>query len=127
MINNTLTIDKFFDISIIHKTYKFYLKLYLLNQSLPKKDRYCLGVKAENLSLEILEKLFEANSKSGNSRLETLNKVDLKLKILQTIIRLCWEVKALDEKKYIQLQEILQEVGRMLGGWIKTTKQSTAR
>lgn len=73
--------------------------------------------------MEILEKLFEANSKAGKTRLKTLNEIDLKLKILQTVIRICWEVQALDENKYIRLQEPLQEIGKMLGGWIRSTKK----
>lgn len=72
--------------------------------------------------MEILERLFEANIKSGQERLKTLNEIDLKLKILQTVVRICWDIKALDERKYILLQEPLQEIGKMLGGWIKSTK-----
>ncbi len=121
-MNTTFTINKFFDISIIHKAYKFYIYLYALNQSLPKRDYYSLGLKTEALSLEMVEMLFKANAKSGQERLEILAQTDLKLKILQTIIRACWEVKALDEKKYIRLEELLQEIGKMLGGWIKATK-----
>jgi len=88
---------------------------------LPKKDRYTLGAKCENIILEILELLFLANSKQKASRLLILNKVDVKLKVLKTLIRLCFDVKAIDQKKYILLQERLQEIGKMLGGWIKSS------
>lgn len=73
--------------------------------------------------MEILEMLYEANSKSGTARLELLEKVDLKLKILQAVIRLCVDSKALDQNKYLNLQTPLQEIGKMLGGWIKTTRK----
>jgi len=119
----TTSDTKFSDISIIHKTYKFYLTLYGINQFLPKKDRYTLGIKSENLTMEILEMLYEANSKSGAARLELLEKIDLKLKILQAVIRLCLDSKALDQNKYLNLQTPLQEIGKMLGGWIKTTRK----
>jgi hypothetical protein len=33
------------------------------------------------------------------------------------------ESKTLDIKKYTLLQEILDEIGRMLGGWIRSQKQ----
>jgi hypothetical protein len=95
--------------------------LYSLTKSFPKKDRYTLGVKCENIILEILELLFLANSKQKASRSLILNKVDVKLKILKTLIRLCFDIKAIDQKKYILLQEHLQEIGKMLGGWIKSS------
>lgn len=79
-------------------------------------------MKAENISLEILETLYLANSKAGNIRLELLEKADVKLKVLQAVIRLCHDTKALDQNKYLALQSALQEIGKMLGGWIKTTK-----
>lgn len=79
-----------------------------------------MGQKCENITLEILELLFLANSKQSRSRLLILNKVDVKLKILKTLIRLCFDVKVINQKKYLILQEKLQEIGKMLGGWIKS-------
>lgn len=29
-----------------------------------------------------------------------------------------WETKSIDDKKYISLSEHLNEIGKMLGGWI---------
>ena len=39
------------------------------------------------------------------------------------MIRLCFDVKAFDQKKYIHCEESLQEIGKMLGGWIKSTQK----
>lgn len=39
------------------------------------------------------------------------------------LIRLAKDVQALDNKKYLQLEQALQEIGRMLGGWRKSIKQ----
>ena len=113
----------FGEISIIHKSYKFYLLLYSYTSLFPKKDRYALGQKSEVLTLDFLELLFEANSNKGRQRLVLLKKLDTKLKILKTMIRLCFDVKAFDQKKYIHCEESLQEIGKMLGGWIKSTQK----
>jgi len=97
------------------------LLLYSLTKSFPKKDRYTLGARCENLTLEILEMLLLANSKQKASRSLILNRVDVKLKILKTLVRLCFDIKIIDQKKYILMQERLQEIGKMLGGWIKAS------
>ena len=112
-----------FDISIIHKTYRFYLHLYSYTNTFPKKDRYTIGQKCENITLEILELLFLANSKQNQQKLSLLNQIDIKLKILKTLIRLCFDIKAIDQKKYLLLQERLQEIGKMLGGWLKSIEK----
>jgi len=41
-----------------------------------------------------------------------------KTDLLKIFIMLLWETKSLDDKKYIQLSEKLNEIGRNLGGWL---------
>lgn len=112
----------FSDIAIIHKTYDFYLKLYNTVTTIPKKDRFTIGARCENLSLEIMEKLYEANVNYGQNRLIILQNIDTKLKVLQALVKALFEVKAISDNKFLLLSERLVEIGRMLGGWIKTTK-----
>ena len=38
--------------------------------------------------------------------------------LLKIFIMLLWETKSLDDKKYIELSEKLDEIGRNLGGWL---------
>jgi hypothetical protein len=33
------------------------------------------------------------------------------------------DIKAIDTKKYIIIEANLDEIGRMLGGWIKSTRE----
>ena len=113
----------FGEISIIHKSYKFYLLLHSYTSLFEKKDRYTVGQKCESLTLEFLELLFEANSERAQHKLFLLKKLDTKLKIIKTMIRVCFDVRALDQGKYIRLEEALQEIGKMLGGWIKSTQK----
>jgi len=51
-----------------------------------------------------------------------IKKVDEKIFILKTLIRLAKEIKSLNIKKYIILEKELQEIGRMIGGWIRSIK-----
>jgi len=48
-----------------------------------------------------------------------VQKSSAKLDVLKLFLRVAWEIKALDNKKYIALSEKLDEIGRMLGGWLK--------
>lgn len=42
-----------------------------------------------------------------------------KLDIAKFFLQIAWEIKALDNKKYLLLSEQLGEIGRMLGGWLR--------
>jgi hypothetical protein len=42
---------------------------------------------------------------------------------LRIFIRLMKDTKGIDNKKYLAVQAQTDEIGRMLGGWIRSTKQ----
>ncbi len=88
----------------------------------PKTKRYTLGQKLDNITLEIFELLFSVTN-SGN-KTDTLYKISNKIDLLKILLRLARDTLALTNKNYLELQEVLQEIGKMLGGWIRATKQS---
>lgn len=98
--------------------------LYSLTRTLPKQDRHTLGQKCELLTLEILELFFMAHTKKN--KLLILTSTDIKLRVLKTLVRMMHDVKAIDQKKYILLEARLHEIGRMLGGWIKSLSKIPA-
>lgn len=76
----------------------------------------------EETALEILELALLARTKTGAGQLLILNKVDIKLKMLKLFIRLAAELKAMPTGTYAELEGRLLEIGRLLGGWLKTAK-----
>ena len=90
----------------------------------PKPSRYSVGVKIENTLLEVIELLYLAQSKRGNSRLLILNKADILLRILFVHLRLAYKIKCLNDAGFAILSEKLIEIGKMVGGWIKYTNTS---
>lgn len=110
------------DIPIFKKSYDLYKDFYNLRLSVPKQDRYTLWQKCESLLIDVLEGIIFASQQSKLEKLPTLEKMSVKLNFLRVCIRLMKDVKAIDAKKYIIIEANLDEIGRMLGGWIKSTK-----
>jgi len=46
-----------------------------------------------------------------------------KFDLLKFFLRISWEIKSLDNKKYVVLSERFDEIGKMLGGWIRQIKE----
>ena len=88
----------------------------------PKAKRYTLGQKIDNLTLEILELSIAAGISLREKKLPHLEKAIVSLDLLKILLRLAKDIQCLDNKKYIQLEESLQEIGRMLGGWKRSIK-----
>ena len=112
-----------FDIPIFKKTYDLYKTFYSYRGAIPKQDRYTIWAKCENTILEIVEAILLASQSYKAEKLPVLNRASLKLNLLRVSFRLMKEVKAIDNKRYVSLEALVDEIGRMLGGWIKSTKE----
>jgi hypothetical protein len=112
------------EIPIFKKLYDLFRNFYTFEFDFPKKDRYTLGQRCETYILEILEGIMAAAQISNKEeKRKILERTSQKLDSLKVLIRLAFDVNALTEKRYILCENHLQEVGRMLGGWIKSTSE----
>ncbi|OGY42992.1 MAG: hypothetical protein A2Y67_03320 [Candidatus Buchananbacteria bacterium RBG_13_39_9] len=110
------------EISLIQKSYDLYKTIYQLVKNFPKSDKYNLGHELKILNLQIIELLIEAESAKKDWKSPPVEKASAKLGLLKIFIRLSSDLKIIDPKKYLGVQEQLQEIGRMIGGWLKSLK-----
>ena len=108
------------DIPIFHKIYDLYKLLHSYHSRIPKSERYTLWQKCENTTLALLEALIETSHRKGEERIQALYSISNKLDLLKVLVRLAKETHTIDNKQYLAIQEMIQEIGRMIGGWIKS-------
>ena len=111
------------DISIIQKVYDFYREFYQLNPTMPKQDRHTLGEKIQCASLDFLECLIYASRTERKNKFNHLETAAMKLDLLKLLLRLAEDTKSIPTKRYLSLSKKLQEIGKMLGGWIRSLSQ----
>lgn len=85
----------------------------------PRLSRYTLGAKINTIFTAILELILTAKYADKSQKLNWINQSIVKLDSLKFFLKIAWEIKALDNKKYIRLSEPLSEIGKMIGGWRK--------
>jgi len=100
--------------------YELYKEIFLISNSLPKNTKYSLGQSMEKSVLDLLETLIYSKNASLPLKQTYLLKSQANLEIMTMKIRLLLELKLANETSIFQIQAKLQEVGRMLGGWIKS-------
>ena len=111
------------DIPILKKSYDLYKEFYALRLTVPKQDRYNLWQKCEAVLIEVLQGFLYASQTPRSEKLPILEKTSVKLNFLKLCIRLMKDIKAVNQRTYILLEAELDEIGKMLGGWIKSTKE----
>lgn len=83
----------------------------------PKANRFTLGSKIDSVFPADIEYCFLASYATGNEKIGLLDRAIARTDLLKLLLQLAWEIRAIDDKKYLHLSERLTEVGRMLGGW----------
>ncbi|MBI4065822.1 four helix bundle protein [Candidatus Kaiserbacteria bacterium] len=111
------------DIPIFKKSYDLYKTFYSYRIDVSKQDRYTIWQRSENLILDVIEAILLASQSGKAEKLPFLETASVKLNLLRVLIRLTKDVKAIDNKRYIVLETDIDEIGRMLGGWIRSTKE----
>lgn len=73
--------------------------------------------------MALLETLIEIGHRKGNEKLQSLLLMSDRVDLLKVFIRLAKDTRAIDNKQYLEVQCIIQEIGKMVGGWIKSVPQ----
>ncbi len=105
---------------ILKSTVDLYKEFYLCLKMFPKKDQYLLGKRCEEYILLFVELILVAVAQPRDQKLKTLEQANRKFDMLKVLIRMGRDLKMLDNKKYLSLESRIQEIGKMLGGWIRS-------
>jgi len=107
---------------IFHKLYELYTLFHSYQSLIPKSQRFSLWLRCENTILTLLETVIETGHKGDKEKLRSLIFMSDKLDILKVLCRLAKDTRTIDSKQYLSIQALIQEIGKMLGGWIKSVK-----
>tara|TARA_B100000315_G_C14320344_1_gene470476 strand:- start:233 stop:619 length:387 start_codon:yes stop_codon:yes gene_type:complete len=95
---------------------------WLLNkvESFPRNKKFTLGDRIVNLTLDIMEALIEAAYSPDKTSI--LKQANLRLEKLRYLIRLCVDNKIIAMNSYEYISKEIDQLGRQVGGWLKTKK-----
>jgi len=79
----------------------------------------------DNFTLDIIESILELPF--YEDKLKFLQLISIKIDALKILVRLSKDCKAINNKKYFQIELVLSEIGKMLGGWIKFTNHNSEK
>ena len=111
---------------ILQKVKSVYVFWYSIYHTIPKTHRYTLAIKIDNLFIEIIEMISSASFVKKEEKTPYLRTAIRKLDTLKILLLVLWETKSIDTKKYELLSLPLDEIGRMLGGWLGQTENKNS-
>jgi len=105
------------DMKIFHKTYEFIKWLHTLLNKFPKSEKYTMAQKIENTSLNFLESIIQSNNDFDKK--QSLQKAIIELDKLRIFFRLSKDLQFISFDQYEYGSNLINEIGKMLGGWYK--------
>lgn len=90
---------------------------------MPKQEKLGIHKTIENICIEILSLSIEASFQSKLYKKETLEKLRIKIGVLQNIIRTENELKIIDDKTYLKIAEQTIEISKQTNGWLNSLTQ----
>jgi hypothetical protein len=109
---------------IFTKTYDMLRWLLPQTVKFPRQQRFVLAAAIQQTALRLQEQLIEAAY--AEQPLPRLREADITLAKLRTYLRLCRDLELLKFNQYEHGARMLNEIGRLLGGWMKKAQPAPA-
>lgn len=109
-------LDTFTDsFPLLQKVYNVYEK----SPSISKDQENTLRRSVEMTTLEVLELIVVASRQGFEAKKDTLRHAGTKIDTLKVFIDLAGQTGLIKDKEAQELQEAVNNVGKMVGGWLK--------
>jgi hypothetical protein len=104
----------------LHKICELYKKIYLFSQKVDKRSTFGIFAKIENACLDAIILLIEARFEIKIYKIKPLKSARTKIETLKRLIRISWELKIIEDKKYISLESDLIEISKEVNNWLNS-------
>lgn len=105
---------------IIPKIEKYIEYMLTILLKLPRTEKFSIGNEIKTSMYDMLKNVLLASKLDKNKRLQFYNLVDSNIYYQRICIRIMYNNKWIDDKKYKYSNELLSEIGKILGGLIKS-------
>lgn len=106
------------DLKILQKSYDMVKYGYCALRQFPKSEKYSLAADIKQSMYAIIHLIIRANKRYHKKT--TLQDIDIEIEALRHLIRMAMDLNFLPFKKYEVWSRLLNEIGKMLGGWMKS-------
>jgi hypothetical protein len=115
------------NIPILKKIYELYGLFYQCFKNFPRYDRYVVGESCARAISDLTETVMMASYLSGQEKIPNIKLAGGKINLLKFYFLFSRDSRIIDGATYLKLNNLLEEIGKMLGGWERfmTAKNKT--
>ncbi len=110
------------DVPVLHTFEALYLQWSEIHAKFPKSKRYSLGTKCDETLLDALASICNAAYHESAGKRPFVESASASLEVAKVLFRTAKAARCLTNDQYVSVQAKLNEIGRMVGGWMKFLK-----
>jgi len=104
------------------RTYDFLLWFVPQIQKFPRIYRFTLSERVQRLAFDFQDAIIAAGKSQGAIRLDKLKQADIQLEQLRIWLRFSRDNQLVTIKQYEHASRGIAEIGRLLGAWLKQSR-----
>jgi len=108
------------DYPIFDQSYQLSLEIFKETMKFPKSQRYVISQRLQESAIQFIEEI--TLGFNSPEKLSALNRASDQLERLRILSRITFELNFWSFRVYGRLNKMINEIGKMLGGWIKKEK-----
>lgn len=104
-------------LSIFQKSYDLAIRFFKETHNFPREYKFTIGQRMKDTILELLDWIIIANLEKDKK--SSQKEINLRVERLRIYTRFAYDLRIIKLEKYEVLSKYIDEIGRMIGGWMK--------
>jgi hypothetical protein len=105
---------------IYKASYELLVEIFQFTQNFSREFKYTLGERLKNETIDMITNIYRANTRQN--KFDTLQKARENIEIIRLYMRLLKDLKQVGLKKFVNINERIENVSKQLTGWQKSVK-----
>ena len=109
------------NLPVYKASYDLLVEIFKFTQNFNREYKYTLGERLKNETIDMITNIFRANA--SESKVELLQKARENIEVIRLYLRLLKDLQQLGTKKFVDINEQIENVSKQLTGWQKYMKK----
>ncbi len=110
------------NLPIFKASYELLVEIFKFTQNFSREFKFTLGERLKNETIDMITHIYRANTE--REKFDTLQKARENIEIIRVYMRLLKDLNQVGLKKFVDINERIENVSKQLTGWQRSVKSS---
>ncbi len=108
-----------YNLPVYKESYDLLLEIFKVTKEFQREYKYTIGESIKKETIDMLINIYRANA--GKKRVEHIEEARENIEVIRLLLRLLKDLRQINLRKFVQLNEKVENLSRQLTGWQKSS------